>query len=686
MTTAYRSAGRNKASTLHISLMLLGAFSNLAFAQAPAQTPQPEQRVDEIVVFGRDTELVGVAQSASEGYVGGADLLIRPLVKTAELLESMPGMVAVQHSGSGKANQYFLRGFNLDHGTDYTVLLDSVPMNLRSHGHGQGYLDVNGLIPESVDGINYRKGPYYADLGDFSIAGASFINTIDRLDRNFISAEGGGEGYSRYVGGLTQTLAGGDFTLLGEAKYLDGPWQHAENLKHYSVWAKYRRNTDFGEAVYSLSAYRADWEPTEQVPERAFGSAVCPDAYCSLDPSARGETRRLIATMDLSGGEWTANLYGQSYDWTMSSNPTYDAQINQFDKRLIFGGHADRTLLDGADFEVSAGAEFRYDDGDEIGVEEFDQGQYVGEIARNAIKELSLGSFVDAIWYASDALRLNAGLRYDYYDFDVAALNASSQNGNKQDDELFPKFGLAYTPLEHLELYGNWGVGFHSNDARGVVNPVDPIPGISKGTGYEFGARLSLGDFKFTLANWWLDQDSELIFVGDSNSVEPKGESKRDGYEFTLFYSPADWFALDASFAASDARYVNNPEGSHVEQAVEEAAQAGIALRQDNWDASFRIRYLGPYALDAANTLRGDSLTTANLRVAYHFPSVTLFLEGINLFDSDGREISYYYPAYVKGFDPVGLTSEDIDCEVTNCLMSRRTEPRNFSVGLKVEF
>ena len=665
---------------LRLSLLVAISAANVSFAQSQ------EERVDEIVVFGRDTELVGIAQTASEGFVGGADLLIRPLVKTAELLESMPGMVAVQHSGSGKANQYFLRGFNLDHGTDYTVLIDGVPMNLRSHGHGQGYLDVNGLIPETVDGINYRKGPYYADLGDFSIAGASFINTIDSLERNFLSAEGGGEGYGRYVGGFTHEVAGGDLTVIGEAKFHDGPWQHEEDLNHYSVWGKYLRNTSFGEAVYTFSAYRADWEPTEQVPERAFGSAVCPDAFCSLDPTARGETSRWVATVDLSGGSWSANLFAQSYDWTMSSNPTYDAQINQFDKRYIFGGRAESTLVGNEAIEINAGGDFRYDDGDEIGVEEYARGRYVGEIARNEIKEFSIGPFIDATWHASDSLRLNAGLRYDYYDFDVTALNATSQAGSKQDDEFSPKLGLAYTPLENLEFYANWGEGFHSNDARGVVNTVDPVPGISKGTGYELGGRLTLGEFKFTLANWWLDQDSELIFVGDSNSVEPKGESERDGYEITLFYSPVDWFALDASFAASEARYVNNPDGTHVEQAVEEAAQAGIAIRQDNWDASFRVRYLGPYALDAANSLRGEALTTANVRVAYHFPSITVFLEGINLFDTDGTEISYYYPAYIQGFDPVGLTSEDIDCDVTNCLMSRTTEPRNFSVGLKYEF
>ena len=301
----------NKAKTL--SALMLLSVSNAVLAQ--------ESEVEEIVVFGRNTELIGVADSASVGYVGGADLLIRPLVKTAELLESMPGMVAVQHSGSGKANQFFLRGFNLDHGTDYTVHLDGVPLNMRSHGHGQGYLDVNGIIPETVEGIDYRKGPYYADLGDFSLAGASFVNSIDRLDRNFVSASTGENGWGRYVGGFSEDLESGTLTLIGEIKNNDGPWQREEDLNHYSLWGKYLVNTSYGEAAFTLSGYRADWNPTEQIPERAIGSAACPDAFCTLEPSAEGETTRWIASADFTGEDWNANLYAQTYDWAMSSNP-----------------------------------------------------------------------------------------------------------------------------------------------------------------------------------------------------------------------------------------------------------------------------------------------------------------------------------------------------------------------------
>ncbi len=507
--------------TLPVAVLSAAMSSQYTLAQnAPA--------VEEIVIFGRNTDLIGEATSASVGYIGGRDLLIRPLVKTSELLESMPGMVAVQHSGSGKANQYFLRGFNLDHGTDYTVQLDGVPLNMRTHGHGQGYLDVNGIIPETVDGIDFRKGPYYADLGDFSMAGASFIHTINEIESPFVSVEAGEDGWRRYVGGMSQELNDGTLSLVGEFKNFDGPWEKSEDLGHFSVWGKYLTQTRFGDAAFTVSGYRATWDPTEQIPERAFGTAVCEGAFCSLDPTAEGETTRWIANAELAGTDWNANAYAQFYDWTMSSNPTYDFQINQFDKRWVLGGQANKTVIESNDYNIIVGGEFRYDDGSRVGVESFNNGNYVADIANNEVAVGSIGAFAETTWYVIRDLRLNAGLRLDHFDFRATAKNAFSADGSKTASKASPKFGLAYMAQDNLELYYNWGRGFHSNDARGVVSTANPVPGISGGIAYEAGGRLTLGDFKFTSAYWWLNQESELIFVGDSNSVEPKGASKRE--------------------------------------------------------------------------------------------------------------------------------------------------------------
>jgi outer membrane receptor protein involved in Fe transport len=670
-------------------------FTKLALAIATLASSLPlyaqqNGNTEEIVVFGRNTDLVGTAQAASEGSVGGADLLIRPLFKVADLLESMPGLVAVQHSGSGKANQYFLRGFNLDHGTDFTTLIDGMPWNLRSHGHGQGYLDVNGLIPETVERIDYRKGPYRADIGDFAMVGASFIKTIDRLEQNFVSSEIGQYGWRRIAGGGTKDLSpDSSLTFVGDYAQNDGPWQNPENLRHISLWSKYLQKTSFGQFSVSLSGYHATWDPTEQMPERAIGSTVCPDAFCSLDPTATGMTKRWILTSQLTGSDWQATFYGQTYDWTMYSNPTYDYQIRQFDKRWTLGGSADKTVLDNNNVKVVAGVNFRYDDGSRIGVEHTEQHQFVEPIIANAIKEGSLGAYVEATWHVTDALRVIGGVREDYYNFDVAALDTLSVAGTKSQSLGSPKIGVAWNALDSVELYANWGRGFHSNDARGVIgsaNSPEPIPNMSPGTGREVGARLTLGNFKFTSSYWWLNQDSELVFVGDDNSVEPKGASRREGLELTGFWQPLTWLGIDAVYTNSKARYVNNPEGAYVEQAVETSAQIGISATYDKWDVSLRARYLGPYALTPDNAHRAKPLTTLNLRGAWNFQHFTVYSEILNLLDTDRKEIVYYYPAYVPGFDPPGTSSADIDCSQTNCTMSRAAEPRSLRVGVSYRF
>jgi len=685
----------SRSPNLHWSTLAAGVVVALAtpsvFAQQsqPAVQPagQPDEGLEEIIVFGRSLELVGTAQASSEGTVAGADLLVRPMLRVAELLEAVPGMVAVQHSGSGKANQYFLRGFNLDHGFDFTTYVDGVPWNLRSHGHGQGYLDVNGLLPETVDRIDYRKGPYRADVGDFAMAGASFIKTIDRLDAPFAALESGEEGWLRLAGGGTVDLDdGATLTGLMQRQHYDGPWELQEGLEHTSLWGKYRRPTDFGSLAVTVSGYDGNWHPTEQIPERAIGTSVCEDAFCVLDPTADGNTERWIFGTQLEGDVWRASAYAQYYDWFMQSNPTYDFQINQFDKRWTTGGRYERTVLESDKVAVTVGGEFRYDDIGDVGLDEFDEGEFVANISRNSIQETSLGAFVEANWFATQRLRFMGGLRGDAYDFDATAKTPGSFEGHQTASRTSPKVGVAYTLTDNVEVYGNWGEGFHSNDARGVVNTDDPIAGLAPGTGYETGARFELGAVKLTSTYWWLNLDSELIFVGDSNSVEPRGSSRREGYELTMFWQPVDWLGIDAVYTGSRARYVDNPDGSRIEGSLEHAGQFGVSAIKDKWEASLRVRHLGEYALVPDNSQRAEAQTSVGVRGAYKFGRATWYAEITNLLDEDGKDIVYWYEAYVEGLDPPGLTSEDIDCEVTNCRMSRAEEPRTLRVGLKFEF
>lgn len=672
------------------------AALSLCATQAMADAANDDHEMDEVVVFGRGEKQIGVAAASSEGVVAGADLSVRPMLRVAELLEAVPGMIAAQHSGSGKANQYFLRGFQLDHGTDFTTYIDGMPWNLRTHGHGQGYLDVNGLIPEVVDRIEYRKGPYRADIGDFALAGASFMTTIERLKQPFIAVEGGEYGWGRVAGGGTTAVGDGELTAIGQWKTYDGPWELKENLQHYSMWAKYAQPTSLGMLETTLSGYRATWHPTEQAPEESVGTSACEDVFCALDETAFGKTLRWIGTAKLQSDNWTASAYAQHYDWHMLSDPTYDYQINQFDRRWTLGGRYENRLLKSERFDITAGAEARYDTISKVGFDHTEDGVLVENIINNSAREGSIAAYAEATWKPTTQLRLLAGLRADAYDFHVGVNSGAgpdSVHGDASDERVSPKLGAAYTLNDNIELYANWGRGFHSNDARGAVNDTTPVPGLVKGEGHEGGVRFEVGTFNITATYWWLNLASELIFVGDSNAVEPKTGAKRRGYELVAFWRPYPWLGLDAVYTHSRARYkdvqddpdydANDPQlgllqGRFVEGGVESAGEFGASAVKGRWEASTRLRYLGPYPLVPSGTKRADSEVMVNFRLAYKPGNFTIYGELLNVFDADGKDIEYYYPSFVPGVSAPGTEQATF--------LSRAEEPRTVRLGVKYSF
>ncbi len=666
------------------------AFTVPAEAQLsgqPAAKPTPESTEPagaDIVVFGRGETKIGVAHAASEGTVAGADLLVRPLLRVSELLEAVPGMVAAQHSGSGKANQYFLRGFNLDHGSDFTTYIDGVQMNLRTHGHGQGYLDLNGLIPETIAREDFRKGPYRADGGDFALAGAAYMATIESFDAPWVSLEGGSYGYARLAaGGTTDGLGAGKLTLAGQAKIYDGPWQEPEHLRHASGFAKYVAPLGEGTIEASLNAYHATWRPTEQIPERVIGSRICPDVFCSPDPSARGRTTRLVGNIAFRQTDWRANIYGQFYDWAMTSNPTYtdpdgtSAQIRQFDRRWIIGGRGEKHWTVSQALTLTLGTEARYDHIGNVGVSRTSERRFLFSLGRYHVEEASAALYGEATWEPLAGLRLIGGLRGDYYHYSVRARDeaaAQAGTGNGHDSILSPKASVAYSLTPNLELYGNWGRGFHSNDVRGAVNTETPVPVLVRGEGKEAGARWQLSSLTLTATYWWLDVDSELRFVGDSNAVEPTGASKRRGYELIAFWRPLRWLAIDGNYTASRSRYDN---GDRIPNAFEDAASAGIALVLDPWEASLRLRHLGPYPLIEDNSVRDGGSTVFNFRAARKIGRFQVYGELLNILNSRDKDIVYFYESYIPSVD-VGGPIEG--------RLSRVVEPRTLRLGVRAEF
>jgi outer membrane receptor protein involved in Fe transport len=655
--------------------MAAEASADAAIATAPSE-------VQEVVVFGRGEQKIGTAQAASEGTISGSDLLVRPLMKTAELLEAVPGLIAAQHSGSGKANQYFLRGFNLDHGTDFTTYVDGVQLNLRTHGHGQGYLDLNGLIPEIINREDFRKGPYRADGGDFALAGASYLSTVDKFDQPWVSVEAGSYGYARLAaGGTVQNVGGGQLTVVGEGRIYNGPWQEPEHLRHYAAFLKYEKETSLGDLELSAHGYEGTWRPTEQIPERIIGSPVCANVFCSPDPTATGETTRFIVNAKLTGQGWKGNVYGQFYDWDMYSNPTYanpdgtSAQIHQLDRRWVFGLRAEKAweLSDRLSFRV--GTEDRYDDIPRVGVDHTIDRVFVQSFGRYHVKEASAALFGEVTWRPIEGLRVIGGLRGDYYHAAVAALNpeaAALGAGKAHDAVLSPKVDVAYKVSDHLELYADWGRGFHSNDVRGAFFAT-PVPILVTGTGKEVGARLQYGHLSLTTTYWWLSIGSELRFSGDSNAVVPAGASRRHGYELVGFWRPLHWLAIDANYTGSHARFDN---GDHIPNAFENSASVGISAVSDKWEGSIRLRHLGPSPLIEDNSVRDKGSTVVNLRGARKFGNFEIYGDLLNAFNSRDKDIAYFYESYVPAFDAAP----------TDGRLSRVVEPRTVRVGATYRF
>ncbi len=679
-----RWPGRWTQAALLASVTQATLAQDLQAQLAAADTGEPQQ----VVVSARSERRIGNSVAASEGAVGGQDLSVRPLLRTAELLEAIPGMIAVQHSGSGKANQYFLRGFNLDHGTDFSLLIDEVPMNFRTHGHGQGYLDVGSLIPELVTRIDYRKGPYRADAGDFSLVGMASVTTADYFDQAFGIAEAGSFGWRRAVAGGSWEVGHTDLLLAAEAKRYDGPWQLPEQLRHQSVYLKATHDTDIGTLRASLSIYRADWRPTEQIPERAIGSLIA-DEFSSIDPNLAGYTNRNILSLRLDSDRWRVSAHAQTYDWKLRSNFTFflddpvdGDEVQQVDHRRILGGRVERHFKPASDWRLWLGVEGRFDDIPTVGLYKSVGGVTVAPRGVFAVKERSAAAYAEAAWAPTDTVELFGGLRADRYRFDTRALEgADTWSGHVDDRLVSPKLGASWKPGDGIALYANWGRGFHSNDARGVTSPSSPAPGLVPGTGSELGARLEREGLVFAASLWQMQVSSDLIYVGDSGAVEPAGATRRKGYELSANWRPRPWLNVDASWTGSHARFVDAPGEDHVPGALESTGELGVAAIFDGWNAALRVRHLGPHALVEDNSVRSPGTTQLNLRAAWtprraDGGRFELYGELLNVFDTRAKDVDYYYVSRLPGEPPEGVAG----------LHSRVVEPRSVRVGVRVSF
>ena len=398
------------------------------FAQDESST---EETLDEVLVWGRAFDLVGAADSASEGIVGYDDLTTRPLLRVGELVEVIPGMIATQHSGGGKANQYFLRGINLDHGTDFSIQFEGMPVNFRTHAHGQGYLDMNFIIPELVQTIEYRKGTYSADVGDFSAASSSKFQTYDRLEKGFAQITYGTEDYLRLLAANSWELNSGTWLLGGEVRLSDGPWENAEDVRLFNGFAKYTTVLWGQSAKLIGTIYSNEWNATDQIPERAVVSGEL-GRFGYIDPSVGGETSRYNIIATLTGDRTRYQAFLTRYELNLFGNPTYflndplnGDQIEQEDRRWILGGRVDHDLdLVWHDKVVTlkVGADTRFDRISDVNLYLTSGRNRLSSVRHDSVNELSIGTYADVETRWTGKFRTSIGLRADHYSWDVRAL------------------------------------------------------------------------------------------------------------------------------------------------------------------------------------------------------------------------------------------------------------------------
>jgi outer membrane receptor protein involved in Fe transport len=628
---------------------------------------------------------------ASQTTATGQELNARPVTRPGEVLEAVPGLIVTQHSGEGKANQYFLRGYNLDHGTDLAIYVDDVPVNMRTHAHGQGYADLNWLMPETINSLEIRKGPYFADEGDFSSVGNLHIGLIDSVPKAIAQLTAGSFGYRRIFG--MDSAKAGDGTLLvaGEAATQDGPWVNPDGMGKVNGLLRYTQGTALDGFSLTGMAYSNKWNSTDQIPQRAVPLI---GLFGSEDPSGGGKTNRFALSARIAGtddaGSWKANAYAVKSQLDLFNNFTYflrepvlGDQFHQHDDRIMAGANASRTLngsFAGLPMQTTFGVQTRYDAIELALTDTFRRG-FLANVRSDKVGEGSIGVYAQNTVKWTDWLRTTLGWRGDYYQARVDSIFDSNNSGTVSAGIGSPKFTMVLGPFNKTEFFLGAGEGMHSNDARGATiteDPTDPptklsaSPLLVRTKGAETGVRTKIiPGFDSSLSVFMLDQDSEIVFQGDAGDTSASRASRRYGVEWTNRYRPVSWIDVDADLAYSHARFVGfdsdqaavfesltgfpqaqigNAPGNYIPNAPAIVASAGITLGEKTGPfGTLRWRYLGSSPLTEDNAFRSPATSIFNGRLGYRADNGwKIQLDVLNLLNSRTNQITYAYGSLIK--------------------------------------
>ena len=690
----------------------------------PATKVMPEDRqgtvLPSVVIKGSLDNGVGTTDAASSGVVKAISLVDLAVLRPGDTMQSIPGLVVTQHSGDGKANQYFLRGYNLDHGTDFATSVDGVAANMPTHAHGQGYLDLNFLIPELIDHIDYRKGPYDASHGDFASAGSAEVVYKKSLDSNLFDYTVGAHGYERILLAASKPLTKTNAfnlngpglipdapTLLGALELLhqDGPWQVPEKLQKINGLLKLSDGTS--NLGWSLSGayYTSHWNSTDQVPLSLITEGLLP-LFGTMNPSDGGKSSRGV----LSGERHEINDQGYRKislfvehntislwsDFTFFElRPTTGDQFEQNETRNVFGG----SWIEGwshdffnLDSSSEVGLQLRYDN-IRLGLFNTQSRRFVSMVSQEHVGEWVTGVYAQNTTAWAPWAKTVLGARLDHVSMSMSAAESALNSGQAVASQISPKLSVIFGPWAKSEAFFNMGRGFHSNDARGVIDQIDPttlthspsVPALASSFGAEVGIRTeALPHLQSSFSLWQLKSSSELVFNADSSlgSTSPNGASIRDGVEWNNRFTPTEQMFLDFDLAWTKAHYVNmndnGDEGNHIPNAVGKVGvlRAGIH-HWGPWSMGWETRYIGTYPLTQDGSQVAPSALVSNFRIKRKMNERTyLSVDLLNVFNRE-----YYDMVYSQDYQ-VSLASKP----EPNGITVHPGEPRQVRLGLSIGF
>src|SRR6266850_3214973 len=640
------------------------AFFSAFFAQhGPAQESETTPQVR---IIGHYENAVGTSDAASQGTITPQLIEARPMLRPGEVLEYVPGVIITQHSGDGKANQYFLRGFNLDHGTDFLTTIDHMPVNMPTHAHGQGYSDLNFLIPELVSRVAYKKGPYFAEEGDFSSAGAADIDYYTKMPKGIASLGFGSNGYQRAMAANSYDSGPGHLLYGFELFHNDGPWVNPEDYRKLNGVLRFSQGTNADGYTGSLMGYHGKWNATDQIPQRAVDDGTI-SRFGAIDPTDGGRTSRYSLSLDrhktlANGGIFHMDVYAIKYRLNLFSNFTFfldhpfpvGDQFEQADNRTIVGVTPSWVFTgkwDERQMTNRFGLDARRDNID-VALYNTTARDRFNTVRSDKVVQTGMGLYYENTLQWTDTFRSIAGVREDFYNARVDS-DLAANSGTTSARIASPKLNFIFGPFDRTEYFLNYGQGFHSNDARGTtITTATKVPALVKTRGEEIGIRTEvISHLQSFLSLWRLALDSELVFKGDTGTTEASRPSLRRGIEWSNRYIPHDWLLVDLDLSASRAQFTDSdPKGSYIPGAIDRVASLGVTVKDlGPWSGTVHARYFGPRPLDEDNAHRSQSSTIFSARASYKAGAKTsVNLDVFNLFNRRSNDIEYYYPSQLR--------------------------------------